>query len=357
MLKQCPFKTHNNCMFCKKHSDISIDSKYNINNALFSVEEVKLFLYNFNNKDTVNINKIIKNNILITKYILQLYNYKYNDKLTIKNTIEYFNDFLKYYINIKSIIKIQSIIRKNIVLKINKLKGPGLLNKYKSNNSEDFYTFQSITSIKYNEFFSYKEKDHIYSFDTRSFKILIENSNNNIIYNPYNRNIIDDCIIEKFTKLLEYLKKHKLFQLFEEEILTKEQKNTQDIIKIFQKIDSFGYNTNITWFSNLTYNKLFKLWFNLEDIWNYRANLSEQQKKNIINISEKPFLNFYKFNKYRNIEKEELQQYILKDFDLLLSNGISKDFSNIGCLYILTALSSVSYECLTAMPWLNQIFA
>ena len=141
-----------------KHSDISIDSKYNINNALFSVEEVKLFLYNFNNKDTVNINKIIKNNILITKYILQLYNYKYNDKLTIKNTIEYFNDFLKYYINIKSIIKIQSIIRKNIVLKINKLKGPGLLNKYKSNNSEDFYTFQSITSIKYNEFFLIKKK-------------------------------------------------------------------------------------------------------------------------------------------------------------------------------------------------------
>ena len=41
LLKQCPFKTHNNCMFCKKHSDISIDSKYNINNALFSVEEIK----------------------------------------------------------------------------------------------------------------------------------------------------------------------------------------------------------------------------------------------------------------------------------------------------------------------------
>lgn len=356
LLKQCSFKIHNNSMFCKKHSDISVDSKYNINNPLFSIEEIKNFLYNCYKKDIIDISKIVKSNILITKYILQIYNYKYNDKLTVKNTIEYFNDFLRYYKNLKLIIKIQSIIRKNNILKINELKGPGLLKKNKSNNSEDFYTFQTINSIKYNEFFSYKEKEHIYSFDVRSFKILIDNSDNNKIYNPYNRNIIDSYTIEKFTKLLEYLKKNNLFTLFEEEVLTKEQQNTQDIIKIFQKIDSFGYNTDITWFSNLTYNKLFKLWFNLEDIWNYRANLSNQEKQNIINNSEKPFLNFYKFNKYRNIEKEEVQQYILKDFDLLLSNGINKDYSNIGCLYILTALSSVSYECLTAMPWLNQIF-
>ena len=356
LLKQCTFKIHNNCMFCKKHSNILIDSKYNINNPLFSTEEIKLFMYNCtNNTEVINLNKIIKNNILMVKYILQLYNYKYNHNLNINNTIKYFKEFINYYINSKSIIKIQSIVRKNNILKINKLKGPGLLNKSKSNNSEDFYTFQSIDSIKYNEFFSYKEEDYIYSFDIRSFKILIDNSTHNFIYNPYNRNIIDNRVIEKFTQLLEYLKKNNLFKLFEEEILTKEQQITQDIIKVFQKIDSFGYNTNITWFSNLTYNKLFKLWSNLEDIWNYRANLSNQQKNNIINSLEKPFLNFYKFNKYKNLEKEELQQYILKDFDLLLSNGITKDFSNIGCLYILTALSLVSYECLTAMPWLNQI--
>ena len=130
----------------------------------------------------------------------------------------------------------------------------------------------------------------------------------------------------------------------------------QNIIKIFQKIDAFDIIQILLGFT-LSIIKLYKLWSHLEDIWNYRANLF-QKKSNIIN-NKKPFINFYKFNKfnkYKNLEKEELQKYILEDFDLLLSNGINKDYSNIGCLYILTSLSLVSNECLISMPWLNQMF-
>lgn len=350
LIKQCTFKATSNSIFCKKHLHISIDSKYNINNPLFSDIEINNFINNY-----ILNNSIKKNNILLIEYILFKNNYFTIYDINKKNLIYYFNNYIYYYNNLNSIILIQSIIRKNNILNLNKLKGPGLLNKHKSNNSKDFYTFQSINSIKYHEFFSYKEKDHVYSFDIRSFKLLFDNSNNNQIYNPYNRNIIPNNIIKNFTLLSEYLNKHNLFKSYEKDILTIEQQNMQNIIKIFQKIDAFGYNTNITWFSTLSIIKLYKLWSHLEDIWNYRANLSKEQKNNIIN-NKKPFIHFYKFNKYKNLEKEQLQKYILEDFDLFLSNGINKDYSNIGCLYILTSLSLVSNECLISMPWLNQMF-
>ena len=148
-----------------------------------------------------------------------------------------------------------------------------------------------------------------------------------------------------------------MFIPYEEDILTEEQELDQYIIKIFQKIDTFGYNTNISWFSNLTENNLYKLWFYLEDIWNYRANLSNEEKNNIINHSVKPFSIFYKYkHKQINItNKVQLQNHILDDFDLFLSYSKNREYSNIGCLYILTSLSMVSIDCLQTMPWLNQI--
>ena len=352
LIKQCNFSATKNSIFCKKHSNIDINSKYNINNPLFTNIEIN----NFINCYILNKFIIKKKDILLIEYILFKNNYYTNYKINKKNLIYYFDNYIYYYKHLNNIILLQSIIRKNNVLNLNKLKGPGLLNKNKSTNYEDFYTLESIYSIKYNQFFSYEEEKHIYSFDIRSFKILIDNSNKKNIYNPYNRNIISDIVIDKFEKLLKYLINNNLFTLFKEDILTNKQINTQYIIKIFQKIDSFGYNTNINWFTSLSSNKLYKLWSYLEDIWNYRANLSYEQKKNIINHSKKPFIEFYKFKKYNYLHIEELQQYILNDFDLFLSYGINKDYTNIGCLYILTSLSYVSDECLSSMPWLNQIF-
>lgn len=349
LLKQCTININNkDCIFCKKHQNTDINSKYNINNPLYSINEINNFILDFKN-----IKKLKKKNIILMKYILYKYNFINNTtNYTNINIIDLFNNFLYYNNNIKYIIFIQSIIRKNFILYINKLKGPGLLNKNISVNDTDFYTFQSIYKIKYNYFFSYKENSHIYCFDIRSFELLLEKFKSN---NPYTRNSINNNIKNNSYKLIKYLKKHNLFKNFNDDILTPEQENTQQIIKIFQKIDSFGYNTNILWFSELSIINLNKLWSYLEDIWNYRANLSFKEKNNIINSSIKPFLMYYKY-KNTFLDKKILQNYILDDFNIFISSGINKDFSNIGCLYILTALSMVSNNCLNSMPWLNQIF-
>ena len=349
-LVQCKFKKCKNGDFCTKHQNYN---EKTINEELFSSEEIKLFISNIINKEDICNTKIIKKNILMTKYILQLYQYKYYHKINITNTIKYFKEFIKYYQNLNSIIKIQSLIRMKYILKINKYKGPGLLNK--CINDTDFYTFEEKKNINYNYLFSYSENNNqnIYFFDIRSFKLLIDNNPTNII-NPYNRKIIPNNIINNYNKLIKYLINKNIEITFEKDILSEEQLFNQKIINIFQKIDSFGYNTSIEWFTQLSIYSLKKFWANLEDIWNYRSNLNYNQKDNIIQKNKKqPFLKFKYINK--NININILQDYILDDINIFITSGKNNSFSNIGCLYVLTALSYVSKPCIESMPWLTQI--
>ena len=140
----------------------------------------------------------------------------------------------------------------------------------------DFFTFDNINSIPINYFYSFSENNTVYSFDILSFKLLIEQNTKN---NPYNRNNINKININNALIIIKYLENNNLIEIFKEDILTEEQKLTQKIINIFQKIDNFGYNTNISWFSSLSLQNLKKFWINLEDIWNYRCNLSLMKKK------------------------------------------------------------------------------
>ena len=96
IFKQCNHLQNCNG-YCKKHQNYSGKT---INEPLYSIDEIKLFIYNCTYiTSKIIINKTIKSNILITKYILQIYNYKYNDKLNVTNTVTYFKEFIYYYKN------------------------------------------------------------------------------------------------------------------------------------------------------------------------------------------------------------------------------------------------------------------
>ena len=361
--KQCSLKAKCNKL-CNKHNEKQ--NVKTIEDELFSKKEKNNFIKKYTEILNINIKKseiLLKNNIILVKEILQYYNYKFDINLKNKEVILFFKEYISnnnnYVLDLKKIIKIQSLFRKKYIFLINKLKGPGLFKKCV--NETDFYTFEKKNKINYNYFFSFEdEKQNIYFFDIRSFKLLIDNKSNNII-NPYNRNVIKNNIIEKYNKLIENLKKNNISIDFEPEILSSEQLFNQKIIEIFQKIDKFGYNTSIEWFTKLSIFQLKKLWIQLEDIWNYRSNLNENQKNNIIQKSKpQPFSKFkllntkYFYNINKLINKKKLQESILEDFNIFISSGINDSSSNIGCLYVLTALASVSNECLESMPWLQQ---
>lgn len=353
IFNQCKFTIINNTCYCKKHQ--GSDSSINI--PLYSKKNIEKFIDDYIHNKNVN----IKDNYLLIKYILQFYNFNFDVNLNIKNTRKYFALFIekykKYFINIKSIVLLQSHFRKQYVKKLNTLKGPGLFKRALCVNCNDFYTFEDSTSIEYNYFFSFKEivykSENIYCFDMRSFKLLL-NSNN--LYNPYNRRELDNNIINTFLKLENHLINNNINIQYKQDVLSDEQIFTQKIIEIFQKIDNFGYNTNIEWFTDLSVNKLKKFWIHLEDIWNYRSNLSPEAKHNIIQSHKpQPFKHFNNsIKKIFSLKPKTLQSYILNDIDIFISSGINNDSSNLGCLYVLTALSNVSLQCIQAMPWLLQ---
>lgn len=367
--KQCSLNGIHNKL-CKKHNQE--ENIKTIDIPLFTKKEMDEFILNTINIFNKNIGKIdkldklIKKNIILAKYILQYYNYNFNVNLKKNEVVILFKQYItennKYILNLHYIIKIQKFFRRNITKNINLLKGPGLF--LPCVNETDFYTFESKNKIKYDYFFSFiDEKKNIYFFDIRSFKLLIDNkfTSNNKIINPYNRSPISIDIIEKYNKLFNYLKKNNISIEFEPEILSEEQLFNQNIIQTFQKIDKFGYNTSIEWFTKLSIFQLRKLWINLEDIWNYRSNLSSNEKNNIIQIIKpQPFSKFkllntkYFYNIDKSVNKKKLQEAILEDFNIFITSGINESSSNIGCLYVLTALASVSNECIQAMPWLHQ---
>tara|TARA_B100001564_G_scaffold186141_2_gene156348 strand:+ start:95 stop:1213 length:1119 start_codon:yes stop_codon:yes gene_type:complete len=359
--KQCSLKQCENKL-CKKH--LTDKTVITINEPLFNKNEVYNFLMDFVDKSDIKKKQLIKKNIKKAKYILQQYNYSFHHSLNNKDVISIFEGFLNYYFkfisNIKHIIKIQSLFRRNNILKLNKLKGPGLFKSCV--NETDFYTFEKKKNIDFNYLFSFEdEKKSIYFFDIRSFKLLIDNKTSDKIINPYNRIQISEDIIIKYNSLIKYLQNKNISIEFEPEILSDEQLFNQKVIKIFQKIDAFGYNTSIEWFTKLSTLKLRKMWLHLEDIWNYRCNLSQSQKNNIIQSTmPQPFSKFklinsnYFYTHDKMIDKKKLQNEILDDVNIFLTSGKDYESSNIGCLYVLTSISLVSKDCIDAMPWLNQ---
>lgn len=253
--------------------------------------------------------------------------------------------------NSDKIIKLQSIFRLKLVKLKLKYHGLCYFNKQKCNNQVDFYTFEPCESIENKYFFSYKDNDKFYyGFDVRSLHKLI---NNNILSNPYTTYKFSQKLIENINFISNRLTQNNYSLEYQDTTeLTEEQKYTQKVIKIFQKIDDLNYITNITWFNNLNIYNLREFYKQLEDIWNYRANLTLDEKKKII-----PDLNVFNLSvaKVFNIKSlSQLRSISLETIDKFISSGITKSDKSLGALYILSSLVIVSDECAQEMPFLVQ---
>ena len=116
--------------------------------------------------------------------------------------------------------------------------------------------------------------------------------------NPYNRKNIPEYAINNFKLLYKTInvKDHK-------EIinLNEKQKLNLKTIEIFQMMDElnlYAGGLNIYWFLDLSLNRLKSFYKHLEDIWNYRAQISQTTKFNIIGNNILFEITVYNFIKY-----------------------------------------------------------
>ena len=235
--------------------------------------------------------------------------------------------------------------------------GPGIIDKSLCKNTEDCFTMETIDKIPDKYFFSIKDsRESIFFFDVRTFNKLVNNKSSN----PFTREPFSDNVLLLFKKRKKYMKKNKISIIFPEEQdylskLTPEQKIQNKLFKIFQSIDELNViaeGTQINWFNNLNINQLKQLYKVMEDVWNYRANLTAQQKNDIVpgNYTFGQSLN-YVFNCNDIIL---IQNILLTEMETLVSSSTNPEHRNTGAYYILISLTEISMECAQAMPWLVQ---
>ena len=90
----------------------------------------------------------------------------------------------------------------------------------------------------------------------------------------------------------------------------------------------------------------------LEDIWNYRSQMTLEQKNNIVPgnyIFRYPLLWFLNIN-----NKQKLQTLLLKEIDKLISSSDNINDKITGCYYVLIALTEVNPMIAEELPWLMQ---
>jgi hypothetical protein len=217
-----------------------------------------------------------------------------------------------------------------------------------------------LDEIPFEQFYSYKDVDNmVYGFDVLSFHNLLTNSKLNN-QNPYNRQPIPHYAIINFKRLISVSKMVGEKLNIELEI----DKSVNDPVKIvemravsiFQEIDGLGNYTNPSWF--LTLNKILLIKFvkELFDIWNYRAHLTDEIKREICYPSGNPFA-------YINIEflvtipELSLKSIILNLIEQFIKYGVDENSRILGVNYVLCALTLVSNEAAESLPWLYQSVA
>lgn len=256
------------------------------------------------------------------------------------------------------IIKIQKIFRRFLVKKYIVLHGPALLNRKLCTNTDDFISMEPLDEINFCQFISYKDIDgFIYGFDITSLHNLFLKSNDKI-RNPYNRNLIPDTIFKNIRAIIRY---SKIFKInvnlsFEDDSnkVSNEKAVELKAIALFQTIDSLGNYSNANWFLSLNRNQIIKFLRELMDIWQYRAQLSSQTKRNICPPIGDPFRNLS--IQYINTEQNlwNVKKIILDILEKFVNSGIDKDSKALGAYYVLGALTLVSTEASTSLPWLFQ---
>jgi hypothetical protein len=257
------------------------------------------------------------------------------------------------------VIKIQKVFRGNLQRQYNYFHGPAFFKKELCTNNTDFFSMEEIKEIPYSQFFSYKDVDgFIYGFDIISLYNLIEKTKDKEARNPYNRMNIPTSVVSKMKILLKLSKLLKIpididIKNINNEISTQKSLELR-ILDLFQNIDALGNYSNPEWFNSLNRYKLLKFMRELIDIWNYRAQLSNEIKRSICPPYGDPFRNF-SLN-YANYEQniDNIRKIVIEVLEKLVNSGIDRDSKSLGAYYVLGALTLVNDSAASALPWLFQ---
>ena len=259
-----------------------------------------------------------------------------------------------------SATRIQRFFRRSLERKLKSLHGP---DSSSCTNGTDFITLDELRDLSSEQFFSFKDDDGFnYGFDLSSIYNLVmkqeKEGKQNKIVNPYNRNKIPDAVISNLKKtvaLSKVLKKKINIELEDEQINMPEEKILQlRTLALFQQIDSLGNYTDYSWFLSLNKPRVIKFVRELSDIFNYRSQLTNEIKRNICPPHGEPFKHLSMSYLISTENIVLIKKVVLEIIEKLVLSGVNTDSRALGAYYVLGALTLVSEEAATSLPWLYQ---
>lgn len=234
-------------------------------------------------------------------------------------------------------------------------RGWDIRRRSKPNNVEDCGTLERLLEIPIEYYIQYQDAtDNLwYGFDIRTLESILESKHP---VNPYNTKDLKSneklmaCYSHKKSFLLENNRK----MSHDSPKLTEEQRFSQFAIRVFQKFDELGQYTDTEWFTTLSLEQLKQFYHLANDMFDYRAQLTNEMKKNIV----KNGLIFHNFkstiSKFRIIHTRILQVEILCEMERVIDEAVDKEFKILGMNLILSALVEVSHRASLALPHLVQ---
>lgn len=360
------FNNNNYTMFkIEKRKKMRIDNYDNIIDCLLNRQIPKRI-------SKIKIDNDVLREIKIPKFIdykwILLYDYRiqnlkiilkhYNQKISgNKHDLEVrlYNYLL---INFNSTL-IQKTFKRFIVKRYMLCHGPAIFDKKLCVNEHDFCTMQKMTDIPFHQFISFKDDElHIYGFNILSlYNLLLQNRNK--IENPYTKKLLDVKVLDNMLVFIRYSKLLNINIDLKFSTLNLENENDNlnlRVISIFHEINLLGNYSNCIWFNSLSKDLLIQFINELIDIWNYRANLSDDTKNQICPPHGNPFRNniysaIYLYDYYT------IKKNCINIIELMVKSGINHDSRALGAYYVLAGLTLVNEDAALAMPWLYQSVA
>ena len=255
-------------------------------------------------------------------------------------------------------IIIQRNFRRHMVSYYMEIHGPAFHNRSMCVNDTDFFTLDSIEDIPHYQFISFTdENDFTYGFDVCSLFNLVKNQGIDC-RNPYTRIKLPTSLIYK-TNVMRRLCKILHYPLSVDIDINladynEEQKVALSINSVFQQIDELGNYSNADWLMNLEKPALLRYIKELYDIWSYRAQLTHEVKTNICHPTGNPFRNMPSYNNLVNRNITEIRKHIVTIIENLITTGVDTSSKGLGAYYVLAALTIVSPDAASALPWLYE---
>jgi hypothetical protein len=129
------------------------------------------------------------------------------------------------------------------------------------------------------------------------------------------------------------------------------------IQELFMEIDQLGNYTQSSWFSELSRRDYVRLYRIVYDIWNFRAQLSNEIKQKICPLFE-PFMNIFARPIYHtDISHEEIQFACITIMENMIYSGVDDEYRKLGALHVLSGLTIVSSGARQSLPWLYESIA